>query len=41
MTERMVEIPVWRDVRDSIKKVKGTSTYSEFLNRLVQQLTNN
>jgi len=41
MTERMVEIPVWRDVRDRIKQEKGTLTYSEFLSRLVQQLRNN
>ena len=31
MTERMVEIPVWRTVRDMIKEAKGALTYSEFL----------
>jgi len=37
MTERMVEIPVWREVRDMIKDTKGLLTYSDFLKQLVAE----
>ena len=35
MTERMVEIPVNRTVREKIKKIKGDETYSKFLEKIV------
>ena len=37
MTERMVEIPVYREVREKIKKIKGVMTYSEFLDRMITE----
>lgn len=36
MVERMVEIPVYRTVRDRIKSIKGTETYSDFLKRVIE-----
>jgi len=37
MAERLVEIPVEREVRTAIKEVKGTMTYSQYLERLLDQ----
>jgi len=39
MTERLVEIPVEREVRTAIKEVKGVMTYSQFLEKLLDQET--
>jgi len=35
MTERMVEIPVYREIREKIKEIKGVMTYSEFLENII------
>jgi len=37
MSERLVEIPVERQLRTVLKDVKGDLTYSEFLKRLLDQ----
>jgi hypothetical protein len=37
MSERMVEIPVKREVRDKIKEAKSGLTYSEFLGLIIKQ----
>jgi hypothetical protein len=37
MTERLVEIPVERKVRERIKKVKGILSYSRFLETLLDE----
>ena len=37
MTERLVEIPVEREIRAAIKEVKGTMTYSQFLTKLLHR----
>jgi len=34
MSERMVEIPVNRAVREKIKKIKGKMSYSKFLDQV-------
>ena len=36
MTERMVEIPVNRNVREKIKKIKGDVSYSQFISDLLE-----
>ena len=38
MSERLVEIPIRKEVRNMIKDAKGVKTYSEFLGELVCQL---
>jgi hypothetical protein len=40
MSERLVEIPVEREIRDKIKQKKGVDTYSEFLNKLLRSSKN-
>jgi len=40
MSERLVEIPVEREIRDKIKRKKGVDTYSEFLNKLLRSSKN-
>jgi len=35
MTERMVEIPVHKKVREKIKSVKGIKSYSQFFEDLL------
>ncbi len=37
MTERLVEIPVERKVRERLKIVKGTLTYSQFLRKVLSE----
>ncbi|MGY5152400.1 MAG: hypothetical protein ACW9XA_09040 [Candidatus Nitrosopumilus sp. bin_6a] len=34
MTERMVEIPVHKDVREKLKTKKGIESYSSFLEKV-------
>jgi len=36
MTERLVEIPVLRTVRDKIREMKKGESYSEYLTRLTK-----
>jgi hypothetical protein len=38
MSERLVEIPVHRAVRDKLKEVKGTMSYSEFLENIISKM---
>ncbi len=40
MSERLVEIAVNRSVREKIKVVKGTMSYSEFLEKIVDGMQN-
>jgi len=35
MVERMVQLPVDREVRDFIKEKKGTLSYSKYLEKIV------
>ena len=35
MSERLVEIPVNRQVREKIKEIKGVMSYSEFLENVI------
>ena len=37
MSERLVEIPVERIVRQKIKEIKGVKTYSQFINELISK----
>lgn len=37
MSERPVEIPVSKTLRDKIKKLKGKLTYEEFFNDLIKK----
>jgi len=36
MVERMVEIPVYKEVREKIKSIKGVKSYSQFLSDLFE-----
>jgi hypothetical protein len=38
MSERLVEIPVNRTVREKIKAVKGVMSYSEFLEKVIDDI---
>jgi hypothetical protein len=38
MSERLVEIPVDRAVRERIKEIKGVLSYSQFLDRIITKL---
>lgn len=40
MSERLVEIPVEREIRDKIKQKKGVESYSEFLSKLLRSSKN-
>ena len=35
MTERMVQLPVFKEVRDKLKEQKGVLSYNDFLNKIV------
>ena len=34
MTERMVQLPVFKEVRDKLKEQKGVLSYNDFLNKI-------
>jgi hypothetical protein len=36
MSERLVEIPIERTIREQIKEIKGVKTYSEFFAELLE-----
>ena len=36
MAEREIQIPVKRETRDKIKKVKGMQTYSQFFESMLE-----
>jgi hypothetical protein len=36
MSERLVEIPITKQTRDEIKKIKGTLTYEQFLREVLK-----
>ena len=38
MSERLVEIPVNKTVREKIKAIKGIMSYSEFLEKVINDL---
>ncbi len=37
MSERMVEIPVYKKVRDKIKERKGILSYDQFLGKIMDE----
>lgn len=38
MSERLVEIPVERAIREKIKEIKGVLSYSEFLEQVITEM---
>jgi hypothetical protein len=36
MSERFVEIPVRKEIRDLVRKAKGDMTYNEYFARIVE-----
>lgn len=37
MSERLVDIPVKREIREEIKKIKGSLSYSKFFEKTLLQ----
>jgi hypothetical protein len=36
MAERLVEVPISKETRDELKRVKGVMTYDQFLQKLLR-----